>query len=57
MKHLKDTVMESMQPNAKKMKGFIQFIKESKTNDVDNSINKKQETEENTVISDDVMKQ
>ena len=56
MKHLKDTVMESLQPNAKKMKGLIQFIKESKKNSNDNST-KKQETENNSTKSDDIIKQ
>lgn len=51
MKHLKDTVMESLQPNAKKMKGFIQFIKESKKNSNGNST-KKQETDEQLIKSD-----
>lgn len=57
MKHLKDTMLESLQPKVKKMKGFIQFIKESKKNGNNNSTNKEQETEDNSTKSDDIIKQ
>ena len=57
MKHLSDAVNEQLNFKSKTLKGFVQYMKEAMIKDIDNSKNSNQETDENKVISDDVMKQ